>query len=230
MEIGKRTLVALPVKDENLDEVLNQAKLKEIDIIELRVDQFSNFDIQYIREKAKLIKDKGFNLLLTVRSKAEGGGRDLSDDERLEIFRQTIDVSDIVDIEFSSVSIRQEVIKLTKDRKKLCLVSYHDFEKTPPADFIQEYINSAVNIGADIVKFAFKANSLQDIANTLCVTNKNRDKNLVAILMGDVGKISRVAGFVFGSVITYTYIGEAFAPGQIEAGKLIDELKFYGLR
>ncbi|MDQ7055535.1 MAG: hypothetical protein Q9M89_03235 [Persephonella sp.] len=39
-----------------------------------------------------------------------------------------------------------------------------------------------------------------------------------------------MAGFFFGSVLTYTYIGKSFAPGQIEAKKLIEELKFYGLR
>lgn len=230
MELGKRPLVALAVKDDGLDSVLKQAKLEGIDIIELRVDQFSQIDIGYIREKAKLVKDMEFYLLLTVRSKEEGGGIDLTDEFRLEIFKKTIDIADIVDIEFTSKSIRQDVVKLAKDNRKLCLISYHDFEKTPSVDFIQHYVNSAVDIGADIVKFAFKANSLDDIANVLCITHKNRDKKLVSILMGDIGKISRVVGFVFGSLITYTYIGESFAPGQIEAKRLIEELKFYGMR
>ena len=48
--------------------------------------------------------------------------------------------------------------------------------------------------------------------------------------MGEIGKITRVAGFFFGSIMTYTFVGKSFAPGQIELNRLIEELKFYGIR
>jgi 3-dehydroquinate dehydratase-1 len=65
------------------------------------------------------------------------------------------------------------------------------------------------------------------MARVMCITNKNKDKNIVAISMGEIGKITRVAGFIFGSLITYTYIGQSFAPGQIEVRKLNELIEFF---
>ncbi|MEJ5172636.1 MAG: type I 3-dehydroquinate dehydratase [Hydrogenothermaceae bacterium] len=227
VKLADRPLIALPVKDQNLEDTLRKAKNHGVDIIEVRVDQFSNIELDYVKDVVKKVKSYDFIVLITVRSKIEGGGRDIPDRERVKIFESVVDVADILDIEFSSEDIREEIINLAKCNGKLSLVSYHDFEKTPNVEFIQNYIDVVKSIGGDIVKFAFKVDSFEDVANIMCVTHQNRDKNIVAIAMGDVGKISRVAGFVFGSIITYTYIGESFAPGQIEISKLKEELNFY---
>lgn len=225
----KYPLVVLPVDDIDIEKNLAIAVDKKIDMIELRIDQFSNLDIDYIVEKAKLVKKYELGMIATVRSKSEGGS-DIPDEKRVEIFEAVVEYSDILDIELSSTSINKKVIEIAKDEGKLSLVSYHDFEKTPEAEEIQEIIDRSVQIGADIIKYAFKINSVEDIRRLMCVTAKNSHKKLVAIGMGELGRITRVAGFFFGSVLTYTYIGRSFAPGQIEAGRLIEELKFYGLR
>ena len=41
------------------------------------------------------------------------------------------------------------------------------------------------------------------------------------MVMGEVGSFTRVVGFSFGSLLTYTFFGRPVAPGQIEAEKLI---------
>lgn len=227
--LGRRPLIALAVKDENIESTLKNAKNYKVDLIELRVDQLTDTSIEHIKKISGMIKNMGFLLLFTVRSVEEGGVKFIDDKDRLNIFRELAYICDILDIEFTSTSIRDDVVKLAKDNGKLVLMSYHDFEKTPENDFIQSLIDRSKDLGADIVKYAFKINSNKDLADILCITHKNRDKNIVAIGMGENGKISRVAGFIFGSLITYTYIGQSFAPGQIEVGELIDQLKFYGL-
>ncbi len=224
-----RPLIALPVDDKNLEETLKTVKEKPVDIIELRIDQFERFDIDYILEKVKLVKDYGFTLLSTVRSKEEGGA-DLSDEERLKIFQEVIPDSDIVDIELLSENINKEVIEIAKKEGKLSLVSYHDFEKTPSEDEIQSIIDKGASLSADIIKYAFFVKNTEDVGRILSVTYKNRDKNLVAIGMGELGKLTRVAGFFFGSLISYTFIGKSFAPGQIDVDKLVEEMRFYGLK
>ena len=224
-----RPLIALPVDDKNLEETLKMAKEKPIDIIELRIDKFESYDTNYILEKAKLVKDYGFTLLSTVRSKEEGGA-ELSDEERLNIFQEVIPVSDIVDVELLSESINREVIDIVKKEGKLSLVSYHDFEKTPSEEEIQSIIDKGASLSADIIKYAFSVKSSEDVGRILSVTYRNRDKNLVAIGMGELGKLTRVAGFFFGSLISYTFIGKSFAPGQIEVDKLVEEMRFYGIK
>ncbi|SNZ10374.1 3-dehydroquinate dehydratase [Persephonella hydrogeniphila] len=225
----KYPLVVLPADDNELEKTLAMAVDKSIDMIELRIDQFSNFDIKYIVEKAQLVKKYDFGMIATVRSKEEGG-TDIQDEDRVKIFEAVVEYADILDIELTSKRINHKVIEIAKDEGKLSLVSYHDFEKTPEEDEIQKIIDDASALGADIIKYAFTVNSVEDVSRLMCVTAKNRDKKLVAIGMGELGRITRVAGFFFGSVLTYTYIGKSFAPGQIEAGRLIEELKFYGLR
>ncbi|NPA17243.1 type I 3-dehydroquinate dehydratase [Persephonella sp.] len=224
-----RPLVVLPLDDTDLEKKLSIAVDKGIDMIELRIDQFSDLSIDYIKSRASAVKEYDLGLIATVRSKEEGG-TDIPDSDRLSIFEAVAGIADILDIELTSQSINRKVIEMARDEGKMALVSYHDFEKTPVEDEIQEIIDRSAALGADIIKYAFKVNSIGDVSRIMCVTAKNREKKLVAIGMGDLGKITRVAGFFFGSVLTYTYIGRSFAPGQIEAGKLIEELKFYGLR
>lgn len=230
VQLGKNPLIALAIKDDNFEETLKLSKEYGVDVVELRVDQLSDPSVDYVRTLSNQIKQRGFYLLITIRSLLEGGGREIPDTDRLKIFESVVDIADMLDIEFTSDGIREDVIGLAKSRGKLSLVSYHDFEKTPSEEFIQNYIDSVKSLGADIVKFAFRANKLEDVAKVLCITHRNRDKKIVAIAMGEVGKISRVAGFVFGSLMTYTYIGDAFAPGQIEVSQLVEELKFYRIK
>lgn len=221
--------VALPITDENLDDILSKAIFENIDIIELRIDQFKDKDINHIVKVANKVKEKGFIALATVRSKLEGG-TDISDEERLKIFKYVCDYVDMADIEYTSFTINKEVIDFYHQKGKAVIMSYHDFDKTPSDDYIQSIIDESKSLGADIVKYAFKANSFEDVARVMCIAQKNRQKNIVAILMGDYGKVSRVVAPVFGSMITYTYIGQSFAPGQIEAEKLNELLEFFNIQ
>lgn len=43
--------------------------------------------------------------------------------------------------------------------------------------------------------------------------------------MGGKGVISRVAGEIFGSDMTFGAVNKVSAPGQLEAGKLVEILK-----
>ncbi len=228
MRLGERPLVALPLDEDDFDLKLKNAKSKNIDIIEVRIDQFSDLTIDNIVNHFKKVRENGFYSIATIRSEKEGG-KSIPDEERLGIFEAVAGYTDILDIELTSENINKKVIQVAKSEGILSLVSYHDFEKTPNEIEIQKIINDSYNLECDIIKYAFKANSVEDVGRVLSMTHRNRDKNLVAISMGELGKVSRVTGFFFGSLITYTYIGKSFAPGQIEADKLYEELRFYNL-
>lgn len=228
ISLGKKPLIALPVDDKEFEKTVETAEEKGIDIIELRIDQFSDRSLDYVVNKASFVKELGLGIIATIRSEKEGGTH-ISDCERERIFKAVAPYSDILDIELSSETMIEKVIKISKENNCLTLISYHDFEKTPSEEEIQKIIDKAVSERADIVKYAFKAKTFDDVSRILCITNKNRDKKLVAIAMGEFGRITRMAGFAFGSLITYTYIGVAFAPGQIEVDKLKEDMIFYGL-
>ncbi len=227
LRFDKKPLIALPVSDKSFENIQLSALKGKVDLLEFRVDQFEDRDLDFIKNLGKKVREKNFGIILTIRLKEEGGA-DIPDEQRFSMFQYLIEIADIIDIELNS-KINKKVIDLAKDNGKYALVSYHDFEKTPSKEEIQKIIDKGKDLKADIIKYAFKVNTIDDVGRILSITYQNQDKLLVAIGMGDLGKITRVAGFFFGSKITYTYTGKSFAPGQIELNTLIEELKFYGL-
>ena len=224
--------IALPLNDEDFEDKITTAYYRGVDIIEFRVDLLKNLEIDYIIQHLRKIKENGLKIILTVRAKWEGGGQEIDDNTRFNIFKNCVDLVDYLDIELSSTEIIGDVIKLGKDKGKEIIVSFHDFEKTPSEEVIQSIIDKSFDVGADISKYAFKVNSEDDVGRILSISYKNKllGRKLIAIGMGELGRITRVAGYFFGSLITYTYIGKSVAPGQIDVDKLIEELRFYGLK
>ncbi|MEM1590153.1 MAG: type I 3-dehydroquinate dehydratase, partial [Candidatus Bathyarchaeia archaeon] len=127
--------------------------------------------------------------------------------------------SDYIDIELSSQDIISQVRDIVKTAGKKLIISYHNFELTPANWILREVFREARRWDADIVKISVKANSYQDTARLLCLGKEEGEKILIA--MGEYGKVSRVAGFVFGSVISYAFVGSAVAPGQLNLEEMV---------
>jgi 3-dehydroquinate dehydratase-1 len=85
---------------------------------------------------------------------------------------------------------------------------------------LREVFRRARRWSADIVKVAVKANSYQDTARLLCLCEKEEGEKII-IAMGKYGKISRLAGYIFGSVISYAFYRSATAEGQLSLEEMI---------
>ncbi len=216
--------IAVPLTDEALSEKVERAGSYGADIIELRVDQFRDTSVEHVIECIDLVQSKGLKTILTVRSPQEGG-KPVSN--RLEIFKRAAPVSDYTDIELSSREEIPAVREFVKKGKGKLIVSFHNFEVTPPTWVLREVLRESKRYGADIPKIAVMPNSVEDVARLLCLGNEEKgDKVLIS--MGSLGSISRLAGFVFGSVISYASLDESFAPGQIPLRELVELRKrFY---
>jgi len=218
-------LIAVPLTDKNFEENLRVCKELGADIVELRVDMFEDKDPQKVKELIEKVQKEGLKTILTIRSEKEGGKHV---ENRIELFRALSPISDYTDLELSSLSLISEVRDITKAHGKKLILSYHDFEKTPPKWVIREIFREARRWGAEITKVAVKANSYRDVSELLCV-GKEEEGEKILIAMGNIGKISRLAGFVFGSVISYAYVGFAVAEGQIPLEEMVRLRKlFYG--
>ncbi len=204
-------LIAVPLSDENFEENLRLCKEGGADIIELRVDLFENKDPDFVLGCVQRVHEAGLKTILTVRSEREGGSRV---ENRLEIFKKVSPHSDYTDIELSSQDIISEVRDAVKSAGKRLIISYHNFELTPANWILREVFREARRWSADIVKISVKSNSYEDTARLLCL-GKEEEGQKILIAMGEYGKVSRVAGFVFGSVISYAFVGSAVAPGQL---------------
>jgi 3-dehydroquinate dehydratase-1 len=104
------------------------------------------------------------------------------------------------------------------------VMSSHDFSKTPATTEIVSRLREQDKMGADILKIAVMPHNVSDVLKLLDATEQVRDrysrKPLLTMSMGGLGAVSRFSGQVFGSDLTFGMIGEASAPGQVDAKAL----------
>jgi len=210
-------LIAVPLSDQNLEEDLRAVKELGADIVELRIDMFERTEPDYVLSWVKRAKELGLSTILTIRSPQEGG-KDVPNRER--IFELVSPYADYTDVELSSQALIPYVRNLTKTSGKKLIISYHNFELTPANWILREVFREGMRWGADIVKVAVKANSYEDTARLLCVARQEEGQKII-ISMGKYGKISRVSGFIFGSVISYAYYRQATAEGQLSLEEMV---------
>jgi len=210
-------LIAVPLSDQNLEEDLRAVKELGADIVEFRIDMFERTEPDYVLSWVKRAKELGLSTILTIRSPQEGG-KDVPNRER--IFELVSPYADYTDVELSSRALIPYVRNLTKTSGKKLIISYHNFELTPANWILREVFREGMRWGADIVKVALKANSYEDTARLLCVARQEEGQKII-ISMGKYGKISRVSGFIFGSVISYAYYRQATAEGQLSLEEMV---------
>ena len=205
-----QTKVAIPIfqeKCENVIEVANDCIDKGADVLEFRLDALKNPDIGEIRDT---INEINFPMIVTNRISSEGGSFKGSEEERINILYQCSDIVDYVDVELQT---NDEYIELIKNTGVTTIVSYHDFEKTPPLDEITYIVKKEHELG-DIAKVAFMPQNLDDTLTILAILSHFR--NTIAISMGELGSYTRIMASKFDSPITFAAGTDVTAPGQID--------------
>lgn len=203
----------------------------DCDLIEWRADYFMYVnDISFMRKAAYFIRyaieDKP--LIFTFRTLDEGGGQYIEPDYYFELNRYMVHTGlvDIIDIEFSKlVDTETDLIRFAKQHNVKILLSNHDFVTTPTENKMTEMIYDMRYLGADICKLAVTPNDMQDVLTILQSSDKiQREKEnipFVLIGMGEIGKLTRMTGELFGSVLTFASSGKyKSASGQMSIRQL----------
>lgn len=231
-----RPKVAVPLTANTSEQLLCQAKQAKDygDLIEWRIDFFDDvLDFEALAKAASAIKEilGTTPLLMTFRSAKEGGVKEISEAQYFEIcnYIVTHKLADLLDVElFWTTAKVKQLVALAHQYEVKIIMSNHDFAKTPPTDELLRRFHLMAAYGADIVKIAVMPHSTLDVLNLLEATTLADAKlaqPVISMSMGDLGKISRVCGEVFGSCVTFGAVGQASAPGQIEATKLKEILQ-----
>jgi 3-dehydroquinate dehydratase-1 len=194
--------------------ILTCDDLEALDLIEVRVDLFSEPGKEYLEERLREVSSLGRPLIGTVRSADEGGGGDLSPDERVGLFSVLSEWVDIIDIEIRS-ELFDNLLSVTREKSRYLLASFHDFDKTPPEGDLRGVMESAYERGADIVKIATMVRTRDDLMVLARLTLDYSDSGVVVIGMGEQGVSSRVFLPMIGSLFTFASVGAEKAPGQI---------------
>lgn len=197
------------------------------DILELRVDMLER--CYHTGEKVssvirQLKKEVKLPVILTIRSSNEGGMAKIADGRRLDIFMEAISETDLIDIEISSDCINSKVIDLAKTQNKKVILSFHNFEKTPTLPYLKNHAEKAWDMGCDILKIAAMANNMEEVRRLLNFCSIWEKTKISVMSMGHLGAVSRLAGFLFGSCLTYGFIDQPVACGQLSVKDIV---KYY---
>lgn len=230
---GAWPLICLPLVAGERAELCREAReiaAMQPDLVEWRVDAFTGAGdmkqcLTVLEELRAILGETP--LIFTCRSDREGGLQHMTEDSRSALILRAMDSGqvDLVDIELASEwQFIQEIETKAKALGVKLILSSHNFQETPAAEALLARLVEAEKMGADIAKIAVMPKSCQDVLTLLAVTDRARSGQvaipIITISMGEQGKISRLAGGLFGSDITFGAGRESSAPGQLSFPEL----------
>ena len=211
-------------KEAILDEARAITKLPA-DVVEWRIDWFENvFDFAALEDVMKGLREVlgDMPILMTFRTSKEGGERAIEDEVYADsnIKAAQTGYVDMVDVEvFTGDEIVKKIIDGAHAAGVKVVASNHDFFKTPDKDDIVGRLRKMQDLGADIPKIAVMPQNKKDVLTLLAATeemaNEYADRPIITMSMAGTGVISRLAGEVFGSALTFGAAAKASAPGQM---------------
>ncbi len=193
---------------------------RDCDIVEIRLDLIS---ADHWLEHAKAVEAGGQPVIVTMRLANEGGQWARPDVDRLPLFDEALCHLTAADIELRSTLLEQ-VSALAVRHQKALIVSYHDFEKTPPLRELRQVMSKAANYGT-IVKIATLTKTEEDIAVLRALFQENCSVALCVLGMGPLGPQTRAEFPGMGSCLTYGYLDQPVAPGQPSARELMQQMR-----
>ena len=187
-------------------------QVTDAELVELRVDTVADPDA------AGALSGRRLPAIVTCRPSWEGGAFAGSEEERRRLLHDARRLgADYVDVEWKA-----GIDDLVASRNgKGIVISRHDFEGTPSDLLGLEHAMRAT--GAEVVKLAVTAHRLADCVRLRAVSTAAAGP-IVAIAMGEAGLASRVLATTFNCC--WAYAGNAVAPGQIAADRLVHEFGY----
>ena len=166
-------------------------------------------------------------IVFTFRSAKEGGEKEVSTAYYVEL-NQAIAATgqvDIVDAElFTGDAEVKAIIEEAHKHNVYVIISNHDFDKTPSKEEIVSRLRKAQELGGDIPKLAAMPRSVSDVLMLMDATHTMKeeyaDRPIITMSMAGKGVISRIAGELFGSALTFGAAKKASAPGQVPVEEL----------
>jgi 3-dehydroquinate dehydratase-1 len=196
----------------------------------------------------------GLPILLTVRTGFEGGQVEITEDDYAEAVRALIagatgvEVGDgtaaaagvesgvpgaaasgvpvAIDVEIDRAD-SGSLIASAREAGVPVVASHHNFEATDSAERLLATFTAMSEAGADVAKVAMMPQTQADVLRLLETTataDASSAAPVLGISMGPLGRTSRIMGADFGSCATFAQIGQASAPGQIDAVVLAEIL------
>ncbi|MDO4632226.1 MAG: type I 3-dehydroquinate dehydratase [Eubacteriales bacterium] len=225
-----RPKICVPIVGRDREEILGSAQeiKKHIpDLVEWRIDFLQSVEemLEILPALRKALEETP--LLVTFRTKEEGGERAISPAEYTVMYQKILEtgMADAIDVQlFLGEDIVTALVEAAKQHGVKVVGSSHDFSATPAEEEILARLCRMQELGMDIAKIAVMPKDEEDLLRLLHATWVMKERYakvpIITMSMGPVGMLSRLCGEVFGSALTFGTVGKASAPGQIPVEEL----------
>lgn len=223
--------ICVPVVGKTAGEIEREAReavRHEIDMVEWRADWFDGVKeeeqvLGVLRTLREILGE--VPLLFTIRTRAEGGEGELTEEEyeKITALAAASGLADMIDVELYS-SPAERLVKKAHENQVKVIMSNHEFHRTPEKSEMIARLLKMQELDADVLKIAVMPLCKKDVIELLSATEEMTevlaDRPVVTMSMGQVGCVSRLVGEVFGSAITFGAVTRTSAPGQIPVEEL----------
>ncbi|MBO6047888.1 MAG: type I 3-dehydroquinate dehydratase [Erysipelotrichaceae bacterium] len=228
--------ICLPIVDTAHKDIIQTIDryetLDDWDVVEIRLDFFANLmDDEAVKALLQdVYKHCQHVVLVTIRTKLEGGQIDLTKDDYCHLIKIIIDcgAADIIDLELSLGEERlRSLIEDAKSHDIVTLISSHDFKETPDNGELARRLTLMEALGGDLLKLACMPQTEKDVVRLQDVTfdcANTLHQPLITMSMGQMGILTRVTGELYGSTMTFATAGKPSAPGQIPLEDMVQVL------
>lgn len=185
------------------------------DYVEARLDFLAPDEVV----KATDSLDKG-KAVLTLRSKSQGGKFSGTEEERVKLLRKLAEKRPmLLDVELETLQANDNLADYLELASIPTLVSWHNFESTPPNDELSEILTE-MRIYSNYVKVVTTAKSVDDATRLMLLYQNTAGLYPIIFAMGEAGVITRVLCALYGAPYTYAALEKAVAPGQLTLAQM----------
>lgn len=202
-------MICVSISTKNVDQCMDM--IRDEEMAEIRLD-LTEFEGEAIKE----VFAQEVKLIATLRP-----GR-IDEDKRIQLLKLAINSgASYVDIEYEAgIKYRKELVQVAQEHGCQVIISYHNFNETPSRNELERIVSDCFFYGADVAKIATQVNDSKDVANLFSLYGSS--KRIVALGMGNAGKITRVLATMMGAEFTFAAPdnGRGTAPGQLKKSEL----------
>jgi 3-dehydroquinate dehydratase I len=202
-------MICVSLAENNLTTCLEV--LDKVEIAEIRID-LAGWSDEEIRKIFSLRK----KLIATCRP-----GKYTPEETAARLKTAIAAGATFVDVEYEAPeAYREDLITFAHAHQCDVIISYHNYELTPEMEELEQIMENCYRFGADLAKIATQVRVNRD--NSKILSLYKAPGRLVAIGMGDLGRISRIVAPFLGAEFTYASLNDAqaTAPGQINYERL----------
>jgi 3-dehydroquinate dehydratase-1 len=179
------------------------------DVIELRLDRFP---AGLTPESATILDENNLPLILTVRSRQEGGGFSGSPKDWQALIEPFLPYAAFVDMEQQLRSLAPEI----RQSGKTIIASFH-YEGMLSSESLDSVQSRLRQYGTP--KIVVQPGTMEDVLS-FCSFTHHAEKPVITSIMGEKFRFARILLPIFGSSMIFCYAGIPAAEGQFTVSEV----------